>query len=189
MKKIISYLCKILIKFRKIKYLYLSDIQKIVGKPICNQPVLMKGKGTIVFGKNVQIGVFASPNFHNSYAYLEARTHQSSIVFGNNIHVNNNFSVESNVQVQINDHVLIGRNCSILDNDGHYLEVDKRNETYLIGERIQIEENVFLGDNVTILKGVTIGKNSVIGNGSIVTKDIPENTIAIGNPAKVIRNL
>jgi maltose O-acetyltransferase len=48
---------------------------------------------------------------------------------------------------------------------------------------------VFLGSNVTILKGVTIGKNSIIGNGSVVTKNIPENVVAAGNPAKFIRNL
>ena len=48
---------------------------------------------------------------------------------------------------------------------------------------------MFIGDNVTILKGVTIGANSVIGSGSVVTKNIPENTIAAGVPAKVIRNL
>ncbi len=54
---------------------------------------------------------------------------------------------------------------------------------------IHIQQNVFLGSNVTILKGVTIGRNSIIGNGSVVTKSIPDNVIAAGNPAKVIRTL
>ena len=52
---------------------------------------------------------------------------------------------------------------------------------------INIGDNVWLGANVTVLPGVTIGKNSVIGAGSIVTKDIPENVVAVGNPCKVVR--
>ena len=51
----------------------------------------------------------------------------------------------------------------------------------------KIEDKVWIGANVTVLKGVTIGKNAVIGAGSVVTKSIPENAIAIGAPAKVIR--
>lgn len=54
---------------------------------------------------------------------------------------------------------------------------------------IIIENNVFIGDNVTILKGVTIGENSVIGSGSIVTKSIPANVIAVGNPAKIVKEI
>jgi maltose O-acetyltransferase len=84
---------------------------------------------------------------------------------------------------------LIGTGCSIIDNDGHDLSMEKR----IIGNpkmaEVYICQNVFLGSNVTILKGVTIGKNSVIGNSSVVINDIPENVIAAGNPAKVIRNL
>ena len=64
------------------------------------------------------------------------------------------------------------------------------NNTVTIPDGVRvISENVFIGDNVTILKGVTIGVNSVIGNGSIVTKSIPDNVIAAGNPARVIRNI
>lgn len=52
---------------------------------------------------------------------------------------------------------------------------------------INIGENVWIGANATVLSGVTIGKNSVIGAGSVVTKDIPENVVAVGNPCKVLR--
>ena len=76
-----------------------------------------------------------------------------------------------------------------MDNDGHNLDIDKRHNEVLKSKDVFISENVFIGDNVTILKGVTIGANSVIGNGSIVTKSIPDNVIAAGNPARVIRNI
>ncbi|WP_363315970.1 DapH/DapD/GlmU-related protein [Chryseobacterium sp.] len=54
---------------------------------------------------------------------------------------------------------------------------------------ITVGDNVWLGGNVVVLPGVTIGSNSVIGAGSIVTKDIPSNVVAVGNPCKVVKNL
>lgn len=171
------------------KYRWLSDCNRVSGKPNKYSPLLLKGKGKITFGKNVQIGVTASPNFYSHYTYLEARNPESEIHFGNNVAVNNGFSAVSFSKISIHDNVLIGINCSVLDNDGHNLAIDSRHSDEVAFADVVIGENVFLGDNVTVLKGVTVGKNSVIGNGSIVTKDIPENCIAAGNPAKVIRNL
>ncbi len=84
---------------------------------------------------------------------------------------------------------MIGVNCAILDNDGHDLAIDKRLTGISKSEEIVIQKNVFIGDNVTILKGVTIGENSIIGNGSIVTKTIPTNVIAVGNPAKIVKEI
>jgi maltose O-acetyltransferase len=92
-------------------------------------------------------------------------------------------------KITIQNNVLIGANCSIIDNDGHNLDSNKRHSDDVKTEAVYIGENVFLGDNVTILKGVAVGRNSVIGNGSVVTKSIPENVIAAGNPARVIRDL
>lgn len=171
------------------KYKLLSDCNFVSGKPNLFHPLLLKGKGKISFGKNVQFGVTSSPNFYSHYTYLEARNSESEINIGDNVSINNAFSAVAFSKITIQNNVLIGVNCSIIDNDGHNLDVDKRNEDNLKSEAVFIAENVFLGDDVTILKGVTIGKNAVIGNGSIVTKNIPENVIAAGNPAQVIRNL
>ncbi len=176
------------VKCRIWKYKLLSDCATISGKPSCYHPLLMKGKGKIQFGKNVQVGVIASPNYYSHYSYLEARNQDSIISIGDNVSINNAFSAVSFSSITIKNNVLIGVNCSIMDNDAHHLDLDKRHETS-ISEEIVIEENVFIGSNVTILKGVTIGENSVIGNGSIVTKSIPKNVIAAGNPATIIREL
>jgi maltose O-acetyltransferase len=174
---------------RILKYQLLSDCLSIVGKPKIVHPLLLKGKGKIKFGENVQIGVVASPNFYSHYSYLEARTAASEIYIGDNVSINNAFSAVAFSKITIQSNVLIGVNCSIIDNDGHNLDATKRHSDDVKSQAVTIEENVFLGDNVTVLKGVTIGKNSVIGNGSIVIKSIPENTIAAGNPAAVIRIL
>jgi galactoside O-acetyltransferase len=171
------------------KYQFLSDCKKVYGKPALFHPILFKGKGEIHFGENVQIGVVSSPNYYSHYAYFEAREEFSEIYIGNNVAINNAFSVVAFSKVSIGDHVLIGINCSIIDTDGHDLAIDKRNQVNPKTEEVKILNNVFIGDHVTILKGVTIGENSVIGLGSVVTQDIPKNTIAAGNPAKVIRSL
>lgn len=175
--------------FRIWKYKFLSDCNNVSGKPNMFHPILLKGKGKISFDKNVQIGVVASPNFYSHYAYLEVRNSDSEITIGNNVSINNAFSAVAFSKITIQRNVLIGINCSIIDNDGHELEVDRRNDFEPKPAVVLIEENVFIGDNVTILKGVTIGENSVIGHSSVVTKNIPKNVIAAGNPARVLRNL
>ena len=177
------------VSLRILKYKLLSNCKRIIGKPNVFHPILMKGKGKISFGNNVQIGVVDSPNYYSHYTYLEVRNNESEITIGNNVAINNGFSAVAFSKITIHDNVLIGINCSIIDNDGHSLLIAERNNGMPNIATVTVEENVFLGDNVTILKGVTIGENSVIGNGSIVTKDIPENVIAAGNPARVIREI
>ena len=74
---------------RNWKYKFLSDCDTVSGKPNLYHPLLLKGKGKITFGKNVQIGVVASPNFYSHYAYLEARKSDSEIIIGDNVSINN----------------------------------------------------------------------------------------------------
>lgn len=87
-------------------------------------------------------------------------------------------------EIKIGDNVKCGANTLITDSDWH--PEDSRSG---IPREVIIKTNVWLGVNVTVLKGVTIGENSIIGAGSVVTKDIPANVIAAGNPCKVIRRL
>ena len=171
------------------KYAMLSDCQNIVGKPLLHHPVLLKGKGKISFGKNVQIGVISSPNFLTHYTYIEARYTESEVKIGNNVSINNAFSAIAEAKIFIGNDVLIGVNCTIIDTDGHNLDRKKRNIGIPETAEVHILNNVFIGSNVSILKGVTVGENSVIGNSSVVTKDVPANMIVAGNPAKIIRAL
>lgn len=93
--------------------------------------------------------------------------------------------------IRIGAGCLFGANVTLADTDFHALNpVNRRynrNPDEVAVSPIVIEDNVFIGADVFVLKGVTIGKNSVIGAGSVVTRDIPENSIAAGNPAKVIK--
>jgi len=171
------------------KYKMLSDCQNIVGKPLLHHPILLKGEGKISFGKNVQIGVISSPNFLSHYTYIEARYIESEVIIGDNVSINNAFSAIAAAKITIDNDVLIGVNCSIIDTDGHSLDVNNRNTGTPKVAEVHISKNVFIGSNVSILKGVTIGENSIVGNSSVVTKNIPANVIAAGNPARIINNI
>lgn len=84
---------------------------------------------------------------------------------------------------------MIGANCEFIDSDFHDLHPDRRFGGNAKMGKVVIGKNVFIGSNVKVLKSVFIGDNSVIANGSIVTKSIPENVVAGGIPAKVLRHL
>lgn len=114
--------------------------------------------------------------------------------YGYNIHIGDNFYSNHNLtildvnKVIIGNNVLIGPNCSIYCAT-HPIEPNRRLRQEEYGRPITIGDNVWIGGNTVILPGVTIGKNSVIGSGSVVTKDIPDNVVAVGNPCKVIKNI
>lgn len=89
-------------------------------------------------------------------------------------------------KITIGNNVAFGPGVTIAT-VGHPIHPDYRRLMY--GNPVTIENNCWIGANTTICPGVTIGKNSVVGAGSIVTKDIPENSVAVGNPCKVIRKI
>jgi maltose O-acetyltransferase len=82
--------------------------------------------------------------------------------------------------------VLLGPNVQLLT-PTHPVDIESRRAKYEAAKPIVIHDNAWLGGGVIVLAGVTIGENSVIGAGSVVTKDIPANAVAVGNPARVIR--
>lgn len=114
--------------------------------------------------------------------------------YGYNIEVGENFFANYNLIVLDVGKVRIGNNVQIAPNvaiytTGHPIHPDSRNSGYEYGIDIEIGDNVWIGGNTCIMPGVKIGKNVVIGGGSVVTKDIPDNMIAVGNPCKVIRKI
>ena len=114
--------------------------------------------------------------------------------FGYNIHIGK--SVLINYQCVFLDAapINIGDNCFIGPMTGlytvnHPLDPVHRNDGYVYGRPITLGENVWLGGGCTVLSGVTIGNNVVVGAGCVITKDVPDNVIIAGNPARVIRRL
>lgn len=110
-----------------------------------------------------------------------------NIELGENFYANYNLIILDCNKVKIGDNVLFAPNVTITA-AGHPIHPDSRKK-YEYGISVTIGSNVWLGANVVICPGVTIGDGSVIGAGSVVTKDIPENVVAFGNPCKVYRKI
>lgn len=127
-------------------------------------------------GNNIWIEV----PFHCDYGW--------NIEVGENFFANYNLTILDVGKVNIGNNVQIEPNVSIYT-AGHPVHPDSRNTGYEYGIPITIGDNVWIGGNVVILPGVNIGNNVVIGAGSVVTKDIPDNMIAVGNPCKVVREI
>jgi acetyltransferase-like isoleucine patch superfamily enzyme len=106
---------------------------------------------------------------------------------GRNVFVNQNCTFYDLGGLDIADDVMIGPNVSIIT-AGHPLEPSQRRAA-TIGKPIVIERNVWIAAGATVIGGVTVGENSVVAAGSVVTKDVPANTLAGGNPARVIRSI
>lgn len=179
------------ISFRKFFYRRLSNgYRQMTGKPYLRQPLLIKGDGKVIIGEKVQIGYELSPAFWSTYTYFDLRGKESYIRLGEGVMLNNNTSFSADqAGIEIGKKTVAGVNLSILTSDGHSLNPEKRHSDQMPHRSVTVGENVFIGDNVMILKGVTICNNSVIGAGSVVTKDIPKDVVAAGNPCRVIRLL
>lgn len=112
----------------------------------------------------------------------------TNIEVGENFYANYNLTVLDVAKVTIGDNVMLAPNVAIYT-AGHPIHHIPRNRGYEYGIEISIGDNVWVGGNTVILPGVHIGDNVVIGGGSVVTKDIPDNVIAAGNPCRVIREI
>lgn len=174
---------KLLMKLQKIKY---GRNCKFYG-----MPVLIKSKNSsIEFGNNLTINSSFLSNLVGLY--------QRSIIFardGGKIKIGDNVglsgvTIYSRKKIVIGNNTLIGGNTKIIDNDFHPVDPEQRlntpNSNMLI-EPVTIGDNVFVGCNCLIMKGASIGNNTTIGAGSVVCGTIPDNCVAAGNPAKVIK--
>lgn len=106
--------------------------------------------------------------------------------FGNNVYANFNLTLVDDGDIYVGDSVMMGPNV-VLATAGHPVEPGLRRKVAQFNLPIHIGANVWLGAGCIVLPGVTIGENSVIGAGSVVTKDIPANVVAVGNPCRVLR--
>lgn len=114
--------------------------------------------------------------------------------YGYNTTVGDNFFLNVNCKLMDSGKITIGNNVFIAPNvciitEEHAMNVEQRLAGLEYTHPVQIEDNVWICAGALLLPGVTIGRNSVIGAGSVVTKDIPPNSLAVGNPCKVIRTI
>jgi galactoside O-acetyltransferase len=108
--------------------------------------------------------------------------------FGRNVYANFNLTLVDDTHIYVGDYTMIGPNV-VLATAGHPILPELREKAYQFNMPVRIGRNCWLGAGVIVLPGVTIGDNTVIGAGSVVTKDIPANVVAVGNPCRVLREI
>jgi lipopolysaccharide O-acetyltransferase len=153
-------------------------------------PFYIRGSKYIKWGDNLTSGI----NLRIDADPIDPFQNNFVLTIGNNVQFNDYVHIGAVQNVVIGNNVLIGSKVFISDhNHGIYTGIDQSfpenepsNRT-IHSSPVFIEDNVWLGEHVSILAGVTIGKGSVIGANSVVSKNIPPNSIAVGIPAKIIK--
>lgn len=124
--------------------------------------------------------------------YIEPPLHSNwggrHIHLGNNVYFNFNATLVDDTHIYIGDCTMLGPNV-VIATAGHPVLPELREKALQYNLPVHIGKNCWLGAGVIVLPGVTIGDNTVIGAGSVVTKDIPANVVAVGNPCKVLREI
>lgn len=124
---------------------------------------------------------YIEPPFHSNFG--GAHCH-----FGKKIYANFNLTCVDDTQIYVGDYTMIGPNVTIAT-AGHPILPELREKAYQYNAPVTIGRNCWLGAGVIVLPGITIGDNVVIGAGSVVTKDIPSNVVAVGDPCHVLREV
>lgn len=124
--------------------------------------------------------------------YIEPPLHANwgghHVHFGKNIYANFNLTLVDDTHIYVGDYTMFGPNVTIATG-GHPILPELREQGYQYNASVRIGRNCWIGAGTVIVPGITIGDNVVIGAGSVVTKDLPDNVIAVGNPCRVLREV
>lgn len=126
-------------------------------------------------------GCYIEPPFHANFG--GAHCH-----WGHHIYANFNLTMVDDTHIYVGDYTMFGPNVTIAT-AGHPILPELREKAYQYNAPVHIGKNCWLGAGVIVLPGITIGDNVVIGAGSIVTKDLPPNVVAVGNPCRIVRKI
>lgn len=126
-------------------------------------------------------GCYIEPPFHANWG-------GKHVHFGKNIYANFNLTLVDDTHIYVGDYTMFGPNVTVAT-AGHPVLPSLRESGYQYNMPVRIGRNCWIGAGALIMPGVSIGDNSVIGAGSVVTKDIPANVVAVGNPCRVLREI
>lgn len=124
--------------------------------------------------------------------YIEPPLHANwgghHVHFGKNVYANFNLTLVDDTHIYVGDYTMIGPNVTIATG-GHPILPELREQGYQFNAPVRIGKNCWIGAGAVIVPGITIGDNVVVGAGSVVTKDLPDNVVAVGNPCRVLREV
>lgn len=189
--------------YRNYNKLYFKMIGIEFGKNMqVFDKISVSGHGEVIIGDNFVFtsGSGINPICRNICGCIHTETDDSKITIGNNVGISS-ACIWAQTSITIGDNVNIGGDCLIMDSDAHPHDFIKRRKEFAVkigienymreipSKPIIIGDDCWLGARCIILKGVNIGARSIIAAGSVVTKDVPEDCIAAGNPAKVLKKM
>lgn len=124
--------------------------------------------------------------------YIEPPLHANwgghHVHFGKSVYANFNLTLVDDTHIYVGDYTMFGPNVTIAT-AGHPILPELREQAYQYNAPVRIGRNCWIGAGAVIVPGVTIGDNVVVGAGSVVTKDLPDNVVAVGNPCRVLREI
>lgn len=173
--------------------LYLPDDDEIMQEQLMcldrlydfnmTRPTQLQKREEILKEMFVEVGkdCYIEPPLHSNWGGKHCH-------FGDCVYANFNLTLVDDTHIYIGSNTMIGPNVTIAT-AGHPILPELREQAYQFNAPVHIGKNCWLGAGVIVLPGITIGDNSVIGAGSVVTKDIPENVVAVGNPCRVLREI
>ncbi|MGB3159648.1 MAG: sugar O-acetyltransferase [Carnobacterium sp.] len=124
--------------------------------------------------------------------YIEPPLHANfgghHVHFGKNVYANYNLTLVDDTHIYVGDYTMFGPNV-VVATGGHPILPELRKKAYQYNIPVHIGKNCWIGAGAIILPGITIGENVVVGAGSVVTKDLPDNVVAVGNPCRILREI
>lgn len=147
------------------------------------RPLELKKRTEMLINMFAEIGedCYIEPPLHANWA-------GRFVHFGKGVYANFNLTLVDDTHIYVGDYTMLGPNV-VIATAGHPILPELRPLAYQYNMPVHIGKNCWLGAGVIVLPGVTIGDNTVIGAGSVVTKDIPANVVAVGNPCRVLREI
>ncbi|MDR7088439.1 acyltransferase [Cellvibrio fibrivorans] len=154
-------------------------------------PEIAHPRSLVIFGRNIHLGKYAqiicaSDNCVR-FTSWPSKQADAEIIIGDYCLISPGVRISAAKSIRIGDNCMLAANVTISDSDWH--GIYNRIRPFRCTKSVVIENNVWLGERVIVNKGVTIGENSVVGAGSVVTKNIPANSVAAGNPARIIKTI
>lgn len=154
-------------------------------------PEIAHPRSLVIFGRNIHLGKYAqiicATDNCVRFTSWPSKQADAEIIIGDYCLISPGVRISAAKSIHIGNNCMFAANVIISDSDWH--GIYNRIRPFRCTKSVVIESNVWLGERVIVNKGVTIGENTVVGAGSVVTKSIPANSVAAGNPARIIKTI
>ncbi len=158
---------------------------------LASLPEIAHPRNLVIFGHDIHLGkcaqLICAPDNWIRLTTWPGKQRSGQIFIGDYCLISPGVRISAEHSIRIGDNVMLAANVYISDSDWH--GVYNRIRPFRCSKPVVLENNVWLGERVIVCKGVTIGENSIVGAGAVVTSTIPANSIAAGNPARVIKTI